>query len=323
MMNIFRNFHGQSDYPKMAQLVQEIAVADHIEHWSTAEDLERDYQHLVNSNPETDMCMVENEDGKLVAYARVFWMKDENERQVFSFPFNIHPDYRTPELNQALLRWVEKRCAELASGDQPLLRAMLHKADKNREFQQALEMEGFQAVRFNFRMNRDLNDPIDIPRMPEGLEVRPVPEAQYRAVFDAANEAFRDHWGYTAMPEEAYQQYLASLIFKPELWQVAWDGDQVAGAVLNFIDQAANEQFKLKLGWTDPIFTRRPWRKRGLARALLMRSLQLLKDCGMTQAALSVDTENPSGALGFYESCGFKMEYQSIFYEKDVPTGEG
>jgi mycothiol synthase len=122
------------------------------------------------------------------------------------------------------------------------------------------------------------------------------------------------------MTDEMYEQYRASSNFQPALWVVAWEGSQVAGGILNWIDEAANKQFNHQLGWTDPIFTCQPWRKRGLARALLMRSLQLLKDRGMNQAALGVDTQNPSGALGFYESCGFKMEHLSIIYEKDVPV---
>jgi ribosomal protein S18 acetylase RimI-like enzyme len=49
-----------------------------------------------------------------------------------------------------------------------------------------------------------------------------------------------------------------------------------------------------------------------------MRSLRMLKDMGMTEAELVVDTQNPLGALGLYESCGFRMEYRSVIYEKGV-----
>jgi mycothiol synthase len=313
-----RGFAGNSDYAKMAKLIQEIAIADHATHWTTTEDIENDYRHLTNSDPATDMCMVVDNEDTLVAYVRVFWNDDEAGRQIFGFPFNVHPNLRTLDLNRRLLRWVQQRCTQLARPGQPLMRTMLHNIEKETILKDALELEGFQAARYNYRMQRSLDNPIEILPLPAGLEVHPVSEALFRRVADAVDEAFRDHWGYTPMTEETYQQYRHSPQFKPDLWQVAWDGDQVAGGILNYIDEEANRQFNLKRGWTDPIFTRRPWRKRGLARALLMRSLQMFKDMGMTEAALSVDTQNQSGALGFYESCGFTMESQSIFYEKEL-----
>ena len=50
---------------------------------------------------------------------------------------------------------------------------------------------------------------------------------------------------------------------------------------------------------------RRPWRRRGLARALVAESLRALRDAGMTSAVLGVDADNPTGALGVYEDNGF------------------
>ena len=54
-------------------------------------------------------------------------------------------------------------------------------------------------------------------------------------------------------------------------------------------------------GWTDPVFTRRAWRRRGLASALLGRSLQQLKDRGMTSAQLGLDARNENQALVLYQ----------------------
>jgi mycothiol synthase len=316
----FRQFAGQSDYPKMAKLLQDIAIADQLGIWATTEEVENDYQHLFNCDPALDMCMVDCPDGELAGYARVYWTKDDDGRQVFGFPFNIHPAYRSVELNRRLLQWVEERCAQIAEGERPLMRVFLNKASENQPFKEALDAGGYVPARYGYRMQRDLNEPIIIPEMPGDLAVRPVEPSAYRTVLNALDEAFRDHWGHTPMTDEMYEQYRASSNFQPALWVVAWEGSQVAGGILNWIDEAANKQFNHQLGWTDPIFTCQPWRKRGLARALLMRSLQLLKDRGMNQAALGVDTQNPSGALGFYESCGFKMEHLSIIYEKDVPV---
>ena len=318
----FRGFAGKSDYPKMAKLIQDISVADDAQIWTTAEDIERDYGHLVNSKPETDMLMVEDAKGDLAAYVRVDWDVDDEKRQVFGFPFNLHPTARIPLLYSHLLEWVEKRSREVAAETQvastSILRAFLRNVEKDAMLQGALEGQGFSPVRFMNRMSRDLNEPIEVPAMPEGLEVRPVPESQYRAVINALDEAFQDHWGHSPMRDADYQAWSSSPVFKPSLWQVAWDGDQIAAGVLNMVDEDANRQFNIQRGMTDPIFTRRPWRKRGLARTLLMRSLQMFKDMGMTEAMLGVDTQNPSGAFALYESCGFKPVMRSVIYEKNI-----
>jgi mycothiol synthase len=314
----FRSFAGRSDYAKMAKLLQAIYTADQFDYWTTAEEVERDYQHLANSNPETDLCLVEDAGGNLVAYTRVYWTPDETGRQVFSFPFSVHPQYRRVDLCLALLQRTEQRCRELAQGEHPIMRAWIEKIDDLQAYQGAFEAAGFQPVRYGYRMKCDLNESIELPPMPEGLEVRPVPEEFYRSVVEALDEAFRDHWGYTPLTEEMYQEYRHSPRFCPDLWVVAWDGDQVAGGILNFIDVSSNEKYNRKLGWTDPIFVRRPWRRRGLARALLTRSLQLLREQGMTTAALGVDTQNQSGALDFYISCGFRVQFRGISYEKEV-----
>jgi GNAT superfamily N-acetyltransferase len=318
----FRGFAGKSDYPKMAKLIQDISVADDAQIWTTAEDIERDYGHLVNSKPETDMLMVEDGKGDLAAYVRVDWDVDDERRQVFGFPFNLHPTARIPLLYSHLLEWVEKRSREVAAetkaASTSILRAFLRNVEKDAMLQGALEGQGFSPVRFMNRMSRDLNEPIEVPAMPEGLEVRPVPESHYRAVINALDEAFQDHWGHSPIRDADYQAWSSSPVFKPSLWQVAWDGDQIAAGVLNTVDEEANKQFNIQRGMTDPIFTRRPWRKRGLARTLLMRSLQMFKDMGITEAMLGVDTQNPSGAFALYESCGFKPVMRSVIYEKNI-----
>lgn len=61
-----------------------------------------------------------------------------------------------------------------------------------------------------------------------------------------------------------------------------------------------------KRGWTDPVWVRRPWRKRGVARALLVRAFEQLRALGMTEATLTVDSQNLSGATQIYESVGFR-----------------
>ena len=102
--------------------------------------------------------------------------------------------------------------------------------------------------------------------------------------------------------------------FDPSLFLVAWEGDEIAGGVLNAIYEAENQELGLNRAWLDSVFTRRPWRRRGLARNLIARSLHLLRERGLTGAALGVDADNPSGALGLYESVGFAVTERSTAF---------
>lgn len=66
------------------------------------------------------------------------------------------------------------------------------------------------------------------------------------------------------------------------------------------------------------LFVSRPWRGRGLGRALLLESLRLFKSRGYAKAGLSVDSENSSGALRLYESVGFRVRWQLTAYRKPM-----
>jgi ribosomal protein S18 acetylase RimI-like enzyme len=59
-----------------------------------------------------------------------------------------------------------------------------------------------------------------------------------------------------------------------------------------------------------------PYRRRGLARALVARSLRVLRDRGARSAYLGVDLQNPNQALTLYESCGFRVVNSSLTYRR-------
>lgn len=163
-------------------------------------------------------------------------------------------------------------------------------------------------MRWFFDMVRPtLDDVADVP-LPAGFELRPVEPEQYPQLWRANREAFRDHWGGSDESEAAMHRFFDDPSNDSALWVIAWDGDEIAGGIINSIHAEENQALGLQRGWLSSVFTRRPWRRRGLARALIARSLVLLRDRGLSSAALGVDADNPSGALGLYEAAGFAVE---------------
>jgi GNAT superfamily N-acetyltransferase len=128
-----------------------------------------------------------------------------------------------------------------------------------------------------------------------------------------------DHRGWPAMTDAS----LLEMFAHPDrgqldVWQVAWAGDSVAGGVLGYISAAENASLGRARGWTEGIFTVRDWRGKGVASAMLARSLRLMRDRGMTEAALTVDTASPTGALSLYERHGFREAERLIIFRKEL-----
>ncbi len=318
----FRGFRGAADFPAMIAVIHGCKAADHDERAETVEDITRNYEDLTNCDPHRDMLMVEM-DGALIGYARVLWQARDLEQQYTYQHFNfLLPEWRGRGIRRAMLRYCERRLREIAAehtfGGARWLEAWASNAETH--WTGLLLEAGYQPVRYGYAMVRPNLEDIPDLTLPVGLEVRPVQPADYDRIWAAAREAFRDHWGYSAddWALEHFAQWQKAPTFTPHLWQVAWAGDEVAGMILNFIDAAENVAYQRQRGYTETICVRRPWRRLGLARALLAASFGVLRDAGMTEAALGVDAENPNGARQLYESMGFQTVKEFVTYRKPL-----
>jgi ribosomal protein S18 acetylase RimI-like enzyme len=181
-----------------------------------------------------------------------------------------------------------------------------------------LEANGFQIVRYDFEMERpNMDDIPDLP-LPEGIQLRPALEEHLRRIWEVEVEVFRDHWGSVDDSEASFERKRTDPRRDMSLWVIAWQGDEIAGQVLNRIDLETNEELGLKRGWVNSVGVRRAWRRQGLARALVAESLRVLRDAGMTSAGLGVDAENANGALGVYEATGFSVVRREMVYRKPL-----
>jgi len=272
-----------------------------------------------------DTIVVAEIDGQMVGWTRVwdFGRSPDEGRQLMHSGY-VDPGWRRRGIGRALLTaaQVELGRTWAAGDDPPGTTAGMHVwlFAGNSSAIALLEADGYRRLRYVVEMTRPLDDlPSDV--LPAGLTTRPVGADDRAAIVRAMDEAMRDHRGW---PEWTDEQ-LIGLFDHPirgqlDVWQVAWHGERVVGGVLGYIDTRENEVMRRQRGYTEGIFTVREWRGRGVASALIGRNLRLLQERGMVEAALSVDTENPSHALGLYERHGFREHDRVIIFRKELPA---
>ncbi|MCX6100873.1 MAG: GNAT family N-acetyltransferase, partial [Candidatus Bipolaricaulota bacterium] len=257
--------------------------------------------------------------------SRVSWYTGRNDARIYIQTSFLLPEWRRPGVWPALIREGDRRIREMAAGQPSLPERYLQgwATETQTEWIAALKHEGYEAVRHFRNMVHSLGA-IPDAELPTGLEVRPLQADHMRKIWDAEAEVNRELFEYVAeqWAVERYGAWLADASHTPQFWQVAWDGDEVAGMVLPRIDDEANRGRARKRGYTEHVFVRRPWRRHGLARALLVRGLRLLKEAGMDEAELGVDSENGSGAYGFYQRLGYVTERTDIWLRKPLDAGK-
>jgi len=319
---VFRGFRGASDYPAMAEVFRLAREADQLEWVESAEDIARQYRFLSNCDPYRDMLFAEV-DGRVIGYGRSWWVQFDDGTRTYAHFAQVVPGWRECGIWQAMLRYNEahlRQIAQVQRTEAPIQMFEAWSSNTEQGWTQVLVAEGYEPVRYGYFMVRANLEAIPQIPLPSGLEVRPVQPEQIEIIWAAAQEAFRDHWGYNdeEWDLKRLREWQEMPIFTPELWQVAWAGDEVAGMVLNFIDVKENTAFGHLRGYTETICVRRPWRRLGLARALIARSFEVLKAQGMTEASLGVDAQNPNGARQLYESMGFVTVKEFVTYRKPL-----
>lgn len=291
----------------------------------TLEDMVRKFRHLAHCDPYQDVLIAEV-GGAMVAYGRVSWWQLQPGgapgAYIYFMAWHIRPEWRGQGLEQAFLHHnqvrlrqvIQEQEGQVLSGER-FFQAVASSAQP--ELARLLEEDGFTAYRWTCRMTcSDLHLIPDLP-MPVGLEVRRVAPDHYRPIWDALCDAFQDDPGYAPPSEDDYVAWQQSSQFQPDLWQVAWDGSQVAGMVLNYIARDSDGD-EPATAWTEDICVRRPWRQRGLARALLARSMRMFHQMGFSQTCLGADFNNREGAHQLYASMGYQVISTQTSYRKPV-----
>ncbi len=293
----------------LAELINSVGQALLGENLVSEEDVEAWYTSPA-IDPDRDLLVAEETDGGLVGAGSL--VDAAEDHAIIWLRVVLHPA-RAPEgLGEQLLAPLEQRARELGT-DRSLLHAGCLSAET--ELRALYERSGYELVRHFFRMQVDLGGELPEPEWPEGLELRPFdPDEHFALVHAADEEAFEDHWGSVHTSLEEWRHFMTAAHYDPALWYVVWDGNEIAGFSLCNANWTGDQG----LGWVNVLGVRRPWRRRGLALALLVHSFRELEQRGMNRVALGVDAENLTGALRLYEKAGMRVVRQSDTWQKPL-----
>jgi mycothiol synthase len=244
----------------------------------------------------------------------------------------VYPAYRRRGIGTMLLRFGEARGREILAAVDPAIprQVDVDTASTSADRIALFRRHGFREVRSFVVMLRDLgpgSDPVPDIALPHSVVACHWSPTLDEATRLAHNDAFRDHWGSDPQPKDRWRYFIADAPgFRADCSWLAVAGSseaaaqesgaaEVAGYVLANVNQAADGS---RIGWLGTIGTRRAWRHRGIASALIARALTSFVAVGATTAGLDVDAENPSGAMRVYEALGFRVAETSIIFSKPI-----
>jgi mycothiol synthase len=316
----FRHYVGAADIPDMVATNVAVRRANGIAEIPTIETMTNQYANLTNCDPARDLAIVEI-DGAMVGYVRVDWSDQTDGSRSYAMTCLLDPDVLGRGIGRAMLAWGEARGREIAGGQA---------FDGSRSFEsetwdpeppgtRLLTRSGYRPVRTFFEMVRPDLQHIPTPTLPDGFDIRPVRLEDMRMVRDAQIEASRANWDRIDESEEAFARFIGDPGLDPSLHVVAFAGTDVAGAVLNAIEARDDDADPAdRRGTLESVFVLAAHRRRGLARALILRSLGLLRERGLTSADLGVDADNANAALDLYQSCGFEVTRANTAWRKPL-----
>ncbi len=275
-------------------------------------------------NAETDTRAIFDNTGQMIAFQCVFM---NNPRPVHPWVWGrVHPDHQGQGYGTILTEWAHQRAKQALDIVPPDIRVSLYSATHGhgQPAKDLFENNGMQLIRHGVQMLIEMDAPPPEPVWPEGITLHTYNHPKdAEAVYRADEEAFQDHFGYVKEPfKEGFEKFMHYMTkddgFDPDLWYLAKDSDQIAGLSLNRKWSYENKD----TGYIGSLGVRRPWRKRGLASALLYHSFGEFYRRGQRKVALHADASNLTGAVRLYENVGMKIFRRYDRYELELRPGK-
>lgn len=223
------------------------------------------------------------------------------------------PEFRRPDVTLAILEQADAALELLTNS--PSWTTVAHESDE--EASSLLGSAGYEREgNAEVYMTRSLGGAVVSVPDPEGCTVRDLAVADSSEVFergDAQTDAFLE-----AQPRSEVESWMTRTLAhqlgygrprkQPHVVAI-----EPSGRVVAFAD--AFLDFENHIGEFEPVGTRQALQRRGLAKAVLSRGLERMREAGMQQAVVRTGFDNPA-AIAAYQSVGFGVTDHLVTYQK-------
>src|SRR5581483_8534222 len=293
------------DAQGITELIGKSDIEDYGELDYSTEDLYADWRRE-GFQLERDAWLIYAPNHLLVAYGNVW---DSGPRVRVDPSTCVHPQYRACGLEDSLMERAEEWTREYATVKtiQWIVNA------EQARWVQRFEARGYAIIRHDWVMEIVMNEPPPAPIVHKGIVLRSFERGRdERAVWACIQESFRDTWGH--VDDYSFNAWATWIMdhadWSAEISCVAQDGDEIAGAAMAF-------NFP-NIGWIRQLGVRRPWRRQGIALAMLYRVFGEFYRRGVKKVGLGVDAESVTVATQLYERVGMRIKNHFVRYEKAV-----
>jgi ribosomal protein S18 acetylase RimI-like enzyme len=264
--------------------------------------------------------------GTIVGYVTVW---DNGELPVHPYvSWEVHPAQPLEPLMKFLLQWGEER-AKLAIPLCPPHARVAYRASiiSTAETEQAVFRSwGMTPIRYFNRMLIQMHEAPPAATFAPDLQVRTLdPHTELELFVRAKDEVWQDHYGYVPVSlEEQFADWQHMIdtdkLQDPTMWYIAEDA--ATREIAAFVLCRQEEWSDPRVGYVMLVGTRRAYRKRGIAEALLRHAFGAFWQRGRKDVSLYVDSSSPTGATRLYERVGMHVQRQYVQYEKELRGGE-
>jgi len=325
-----------ADLPALAELLTKIFTHDQIPIVQTAEELEEDFA-TESSRLDHDVMVVEI-NSKIVGLAYTVFLPSEiKEERCYIFG-GVSPESRQLGVGAALMTWAVKHGEDLLQSTGRTLPKFLRTevSQLNDSAARLFARFAMNPVRYEEDLIFDLAELAPAPLTQPHANYSIIPWATERnaEARTVKNLAFHDHWGSTPTSQEHWQQLVHGSTARPEdsFFAVTLaspnpgkpnpctpnPADKIIGLLLTHRYESDDELLGKKIAWVDKLCTLAEYRNQSVAKNLIAAALAKYKSLGLTHAALTVDTQNPTGAYGLYSAIGFKFFRGKTTFERQI-----
>jgi len=307
-----------SDMERIAGLLTTVFAHDGIPIVQTAVELEEEFV-APSCTIENDVKVVELE-GKLIGVTYTYFLPSESKEERCYIFGGVLPEFRQQGIGTELMTWAVQHGESLLHGTGRMLPKYL-RTDVSQQNESAVRLFakfGMKPVRFEEDMIRELNNLPEV-NVNQKYVIVQWDSARNEEAQSVKNLAFQDHWGSTPTSSEHWLQMVNGSTARLDHSFFAVNQQQeIVGLLLTHRYESDDELLGKRIGWIDKLATLAEHRKQSIAKNLITRAWHSYAKDGFTHAALTVDTENPTGAYGLYASLGFKFYRGKITHELQV-----